>query len=148
MSLLCLFRLKMHFPYFSLDMLNNSFCFHVYAQKSLSHSHSLTLSISHLLTLDMLNMLNSFCFHVYAQKWLFVIMSHVICDHMSHFACHMSYIKWLWWFLGHVVTVTVTVPVTCLCWSLAHAEQFLFSCLCSKVNICNYVTFRMSHDIC
>ena len=100
-------------------MLNN-FCFHVYAQKSLSHtfafttfatsttfttfnlsfnhsrhaeqvlfsslcskvtltlSHSLTrslppshltLSLTHLLTLDMLN---NFCFHVYAQKSLFI----------------------------------------------------------------------------
>ena len=43
-------------------MLNN-FCFHVYAQKSLSHS--LTLSLS-------LDMLNKFCFHVYAQKTLFI----------------------------------------------------------------------------
>ena len=54
----------------SLDMLNN-FCFHVYAQKSLLHSltlslsHYLTLSLSHSLSLDMLN---NFCFHVYAQK--------------------------------------------------------------------------------
>jgi hypothetical protein len=50
----------------TLHMLNN-FCFHVYAQKSLSLtlSHSHTLSISHLLTLDMLN---NFCFHLYAQK--------------------------------------------------------------------------------
>ena len=32
----------------TLAMLNN-FCFHVYAQKSLSHSHSLTLSHSHTL---------------------------------------------------------------------------------------------------
>merc|ERR1711994_584324 len=30
----------------TLDMLNN-FCFHVYAQKSLSHFHTLTLSLSH-----------------------------------------------------------------------------------------------------
>ena len=48
----------------SWDMVNK-FCFHVYAQKSLSHSH--TLSISHSLTL---NMLNNFCFHVYAQNSL------------------------------------------------------------------------------
>ena len=31
-------------------MLNN-FCFHLYAQKSLSHSHTLTLSLSHTLSL-------------------------------------------------------------------------------------------------
>ena len=43
-------------------MLNN-FCFHVYAQKSL------TLSLSHSLTLDMLN---EFCFHVYAQNSLII----------------------------------------------------------------------------
>ena len=50
----------------NLDMLNN-FCFHGYAQKSLSHSH--TLSFSQSLSLDMLN---KFCFHVYAQKSLFI----------------------------------------------------------------------------
>ena len=48
------------------DTLNN-FCFHVYAQKSLSHN--LTLSLTHLLTLDMLK---NFCFHVYTQKSLFI----------------------------------------------------------------------------
>ena len=32
---------------------------------------------------------------------------------MSHVACHMSHVK-------------------CLCWSLGHAEQLLFSCLCSN----------------
>ena len=42
-------------------------------------------------------------------------MSHVAC-HMSHVLCHMSYVK-------------------CLCWSLRHAEQFLFSCLCSNVAV-------------
>ena len=36
--------------------------------------------------------------------------------------------------------VTVTVSVTCLFWSLAHAEQLLFSCVSSIVSICNYVT--------
>ena len=61
----------------SLDMVNN-FCFHVYAQKSLSYSHTLTLSLSHSLTLSIshsltLNMLNNFCFHVYAQKSLFKV---------------------------------------------------------------------------
>ena len=76
----------------TLDMLNN-FCFHVYAQKSLSHSHtlsfshSLTLSMSHSHTLTLslshsltLHMLNNFCFHVYAQKspshFLTLILSH------------------------------------------------------------------------
>ena len=78
---------------------------------------------------DFWDMLNNFCFHVYAQKWVFVIMSHVICHHMSHFACHMSYVK-------------------CLCWFLGHAEQLLFWCLCSKVSICNYVTCHMLHVAC
>ena len=52
-------------------------------------------------------------------------MPHVAC-HMSHCACHLSYVK-------------------CLCWSLGHAEQLLFSCLYSKVSICNYVTCHISH---
>ena len=40
--------------------------------------------------------------------------------------------------------------VKCLCWSLGHAEQLLFSCVSSKVSICNYVTCHicMSHVIC
>ena len=50
------------------DVLNN-FCFHVYAQNLLSHFLTLTLSISHSITLDMLN---NFCFHVYAQNSLFI----------------------------------------------------------------------------
>ena len=38
--------------------------------------------------------------------------------------------------------------VKCLCWSLRHAEQLLFSGLCSKVSICNYVTCHISHVRC
>ena len=62
---------------------------------------------------DSWDMLNNFCFDVFAPMWVFVIMSHVACR-MSHVTCHMSYVK-------------------CLCWSLGHAEQFLFSCLCSNI---------------
>ena len=79
---------------------------------------------------DSLDMLNNFCFDVYAQKWGFVTMSHVT-FRMSQCACHMSYVKCL-----------------CLCWFLGHAEQLLFSCLCSKVSICDYVTCHMSHVAC
>ena len=45
--------------------------FHVYIQKSLTQFHtlSLSLSISHSLSLDMLN---NFYFHVYAQNSLFI----------------------------------------------------------------------------
>ena len=60
-----------------------------------------------------------------------------------------------WQKLGTSVAVTVSVFVTCLCWSLGHVEQLLFSCVSSKVSICNYVTchlshftFHMSHVIC
>jgi len=38
--------------------------------------------------------------------------------------------------------------VKCLCWYLGHAEQLLFSCVSSKVSICNYVTCCMSHFAC
>ena len=81
---------------------------------------------------DPLDMLNNFYFLVYAQKWVFVIMSHFafhmshcLCQ-MSHCACHMSCVK-------------------CLCWSLVHSEQLLFSCVSSEVIIYNYVTCHMSH---
>ena len=55
-------------------------------------------------------------------------MSHVTC-HISPFTCHMLYVK-------------------CLCWSFGQAEQLLFSCLCSKVSICNYVTCHILHVRC
>ena len=94
---------------------------------------------------------------------------------MSNVKCHMSYVKWLCWSLGHaeqllfsclysevsicnyvicnISHVTCNMShcachmsyVKCLCWSLGDAEQLLFSCLCSKVSICNYVTCHMSH---
>ena len=70
---------------------------------------------------DPWDMLNNFCFHVYAQKWVFVIMSHV--------TFRMSDVK-------------------CLCWSLGHAEQLLFSCVSSKVSISNYVTCHILHVTC
>ena len=91
----------------------------------MSHVKCLCWSLGHV---DPWDMLNNFCFHVYAQKWVFVIMSHVTC-HISHVTCQMSYVK-------------------CLCWSLGHAEQLLFSCVSSKVSICNYVTCHMSHVTC
>ena len=84
---------------------------------------------------DPWDMLHNFCFHDYAQKWVFIIISYVTCHishvtgHISHCTYHMSYVK-------------------CLCWSLGHAEHFLFSCLCSKVSIINYVICDMSHFAC
>ena len=84
---------------------------------------------------DPLDMLNNFCFLVYAQKLVFVIMSHFACRmshclyQMSHCAFHMSCVK-------------------CLCWSLVHSEQLLFSCVSSKVIIYNYVTCHMSYVKC
>ena len=84
---------------------------------------------------DPLDMLNNFCFLVYAQKWVFVIMSHFAC-HMSHCLCQMSHCAF------HMSCVK------CLCWSLVHSEQLLFSCVSSKVIIYNYVTCHMSHVAC
>ena len=40
------------------------------------------------------------------------------------------------------------VYLKCLCWSLGHAEQLLFSCVSSKVSIFNYVTCHISHITC
>ena len=47
-----------------------------------------------------------------------------------------------------VLTIQHLDIASCLCWSLRHAEQLLFSCLCSKVSICNYVTCHISHVTC
>ena len=77
----------------SLNMLNN-FCFHIFAQKSLSHSHTLTLSHSHILTLTL----------------------------SQSFSLSLS----------HSLTLD---NVKGLSWSLAHAKQLLFSCLCFQVNV-------------
>ena len=94
---------------------------------------------------------------------------------MTYFACHMSYVKCLCWFLGYTeqhlfwclcTKVSIWDYVTChmshfachmshcachmsyvkcLCWSLGHAEQLLFSCVSSKVSFCNCLTCHMSH---
>ena len=50
--------------------------------------------------------------------------------------------------MGTSCVFFVSVSVTCLCWSLAHAEQLLFSCVSSKVSICNYVTCHISPFTC
>ena len=124
-------------------------------------SMSQTQSHSHSLTLDMLS---NFCFPVYAQKSRFIgenanvfltstTTSREVRVHRAGSQLKMS----TWQKLGTsvAVTVTVSVSVTCLCWSLGHGEQLLFSCLSSKVIICNYVTchlshfaFQLSHVIC
>ena len=96
----------------SLDMLNN-FCFHLYAQKSLSHSHTL-ISLSHLTLSLTLDMLNNFCFHVYAEKSL------------SHYHT-LS--------LSHSLTLTLSHSFSLSFSHSRHAEQLLFSCLCSKVTV-------------
>ena len=107
---------------------------------------------------DPWDMLNNYCFHVYAQKWhmwnvkcqmsivkcqvasvkcqmlmlilvtywtTFVFMSMLKCGicEMSSVKCQMSSVKCQMW------------NVNCLCWSLGHAEQLLFSCLCSNVAV-------------
>ena len=75
---------------------------------------------------DHWDMLNNFCFHVYAQKSLFMIVCHSV---MS--CCHMS---------------------KCLCWSLGHAEQLLFSCLGWKLSVyrwkwqCFFLDHHHSHS--
>ena len=76
----------------TLNMLNN-FCFHVYAQKSLSHtlsiSHSHTLPLSHSLTL---NMLNNFCFmSMLKSRCLKLKMSMVFFLHQCFLAGNQLY---------------------------------------------------------
>ena len=128
---------------FCLYKLNN-FCFYGYAQKSLSHLfHSLIHSLltcwitfvfmamlnSHSLSLS-LEMLNNFCFYVYAQKSLShslnVSNSHshtlsLTLDMLNNFYFHVYAQK----SLSHTLSFTLS----------RHAEQLLFSCLCSKVTI-------------
>ena len=72
---------------------------------TLSHTHS----ISHSITLDMLN---NFCFHVYAQKSL------------SHSFAFTTF-----------ATFTTFTTFNLSFNHSRHAEQLLFSCLCSKVTV-------------
>ena len=78
---------------------------------SLTGSHSHTLSISHSLTLDMLN---NFCFHVYAQN----LLSHFLTVTLSHSHSFS---------LSHSFNLSFNHS--------RHAEQLLFSSLFSKVAV-------------
>ena len=115
---------------------------------SLSHFHS--LSLSHSLTLVILN---NFCFHVYAQKSL----SHSHTLSLSHYlTLSMSHSHTLTLSLSHSLTynmlnnccfhVYAQKSLSPLTLSLSHylilsftlcrhAEQLLSSCLCSKVTV-------------
>ena len=87
----------------------NNFCSHVYAQKSLSHSHTLTLSHSHTLTLS---------------HSLTLTLSHSLTLTLSH-SDTLAF--------SHSRTLTLSHS---LIHSLSrHAEQLLFSCLGSKVTV-------------
>ena len=134
------------------DMLND-FCFHVYAQKSLSHSlsHTLshsfnlsfthsqhaeqllfsclcskvTLSLSHSLILDMLN---NFSFHLYAQKWLFIAENcNGFFDTTITLSCE---------FRGHWAGSQLKMSER---QTKAGNREF------SKVNVCHAVTYRMAN---
>ena len=62
------------------------------------------------LPIDLWDMLNNFCFHVYAQKSLFINLQNL----QNCKTCKLAKLA---------------------NWSLGHAEQLLFSCLCSKVTV-------------
>ena len=64
----------------TLDMLNN-FCFHVYAQKSLSHFH--TLSLSHTLALSH-SLILSFTLSRHAEQLLFSCLGSKVTLSLSH----------------------------------------------------------------
>ena len=96
-------------------------CFLTFSNVTYSHSHSLSLShsltISLFLTLTLfqsltLDMLNNFCFHLYAQKSLShsLTLTHSLSLSLSH-SFNLSF--------NHS----------------RHAEQVLFSSLCSKVAV-------------
>ena len=105
--ILCFLKFSNVFLTFSNVTYSHSHSLSLSHSLTLSHSH--TLSISHWITLDMLN---NFCFHLYPQNSL----SHSLT-------------------LSQSLTLTLTHSHT---FNLSfnhsrHAEQFLFSCLGSKV---------------
>ena len=111
----------------------NNFCFHVYAQKSLSHSH--TLSLSHFLTLSMSHSHSftlSFTHSPHAEQLLFsclcwkVTFSHSLTLTLSHS---------LTLTLSHSHTISLSQCLTLSFTHSRHAEQLLFWCLCSNVTL-------------
>jgi len=102
----------------TLDMLNN-FCFHVYAEKSLSHYHTLSLSHSHTLTLS-----HSFSLiHSLSTCWTTFVFMSMLKSHSLTLS------------LSHSLTLTLSHSHTLSVSHSWHAEQLLFSCLCSKVAV-------------
>ena len=85
---------------------------------------NVTLHMSHVICEMLILILGTF--------WTNFVFMCMLKSHMSHVACHMSYVK-------------------CLCWSLGHAEQFLFSCLCSNVALygckcqCGPISHMLTH---
>ena len=75
-------------------------------------------------------------------------MSSVKCQ-VSSVKCHISSVKWqvsnVKCQMSKWLCLCMTCHVKCLCWSLGHAEQLLFSCLCSKVA---YVKCQVSSVKC
>ena len=90
-----------------------STCWTTFVFMSMLKSHSISFSLSHSITLDMQN---NFCFHVYVQKSLSQFPTHSLS--LSH-SLTLS--------LSHSFTLSFTLS--------RHAEQLLFSCLCSKVAV-------------
>ena len=131
-------------------MLNN-FCFHVYAQKCLwlfamLSCHDVICQVLMLITRTgwtifvFMSMLKSHCL------WLFVMsccQMLITGTNWSTFA-FMSMIKshCLWLF----VMLSCCHMSKASCWSLGHAEQLLFSCVCSKVIVCHAVMSSF-HDV-
>ena len=176
-------------------MLNN-FCFHVYAQKSLSHFHTLSLSHSHTLTLSHSCTLAlshshtlSFTLFRHAEQLLFSCLGSKVTLSLSHshtlalshsfnlsfnHSRHAEQVLFssLWvavysrklqcFFFDLIILLTLTLSHS---FSLSHsfnlsfnhsrhAEQVLFSFLCSEVTIyrwkwqCVFLDFRSSTLSC
>ena len=104
----------------SFYMLNN-FCFHGYAQKSLSHSHSHTPTLSHYLTLLISHSHSftlSFTHSPHAEQLLFSCLCSKVTRTLSHSHSFS---------LSHSFNLSFNHS--------RHAEQVLFSSLCSKVAV-------------
>ena len=95
----------------SLDMLNN-FCFHLYAQKSLSHSHTL-ISLSHL-TLSS----HSFTHSWHAEQLLFSCLCWKVTLSLSHsLTLTLSHSHTLT--LSHSFSLSLSTFLTFLCSKVA-----------------------------
>ena len=109
----------------------NNFCFHVYAQKSLSHSHTISLSQCLTLTLSLFHSL----IHSLSTCWTTFVFITMLKSHSHTISLSHSHS----FSLSHSFNLSFTHS--------RHAEQLLFSCLSSNVTLYRWKCHRAGSQL-